>query len=760
MRHWLAAIGCALLGAASLRADGDSGDFLLTPMRLKDKEIVANDPTATITFGGDSDIITERGGWYCLGKAGYARLYGVGMRKNGEGTLRKDLDPAERVAYVEVVVGAASASNRGKEAALTLQLADDEPAQTLTFATPGEEGAQTTLAFRFDPAVEADYLALRSGPECGVIFEVARVAWAGASPGLAATWTVPGEVEAGADFLCSVNAITGGSGAYARVTWRFQGVTQTLLAAEGDLFAPVTFQAPAQDGDFTVTLEVEDSAGALLTQEIPVRVRPFSPPRNVAAEAVSRTGFRLTWEAPATGLTPEAYDIRVLDALHGESATVTLAPIWARESEGLWETVDPIALDAWAQGLECKACTLGTPAGWEGSLQVRTDSDGDWRSLLGLGDLHASFDLPAGAGRTLRVRAKGEEPPPRLTLSFQRRGEYLDVSLPTEGALRAYDVAGLPPGHTVRVELAARYRLNDGSLLTVSADPLSVALGAVPPLGLKADPSWETLALTWPEGAAEDGLTATLTFRAECPVAQTLPPGLYLTRVYLTGKTDAEPDLSAGKAVVLSNTSDQDIPLNGEADNYALVIEKDGEQTGWDFHLSGEEGEWVYPLVVPAHGELVIAHTKYPPLEMREGVVSYGGNALNFTDAHTVWLQHAGAIVNTLTPVKNAVVRLRADSLDDTLRAPLHAGLDTLPALYDPWATFTETRTLDSRTVTPDSPTYGYGNILAARPPEATRLWVEAVVHEGSGRSEATSATLWEAEPETEGRRGFRLILR
>ena len=743
-----AAALCALALAATLRAAGDSADFLLTPYRLRDGAVAANPSTSTITFGGPSDFVADRDGWAVFGERAYARPSGVALRKEGAGTLRKAFAPAERVAYVEVVCGTAATGARGKEASLSLRLADDVPAQTLAFVTPETEDGRTTVTFRLDPAAEADYLELASGPDCGVIFEVARVRWAEAPPPLAAAWAVPEAVTAGETFLCALNALSGGSGAYLRATWRFDGEERTLTGEA--LLDAVAFQAPTADGTHTVSLEVEDSSGATFAQEIPVRVRPFAPPRAVAADAITRTGFRLTWEAPAPGLTPEAYEVSVRDVLDGSAASADFAPLWASAGEGVWETVDPLGLDAATEGLACEGCVIETPEGWEGTLSVRTDGAAAWQTLLGIGGAHLRFDVEAGRGRTLQVRAEAEAPPAALTLRLTRSGRYAEARLPTKGQARVWSAEGLPPGREVRVSLGAAYRLDDGRAVTIYADELAVALAPIPPLGLANEPRWESLYLTWPAGAAADGLTATLTFRATCGLPQTLPPGLYLTRAYLSGG-----EVPAGKAIVLTNTTDRDIVLDGTAYTFEAWRAGAAEPKVWDFHLLDEADERICPTV-PARGELVLAHSRYLPLEVRPGVGTFGGAALNFTEDYTLTLLRDGVPVNALTPVRNAIVRLPADSLEGAVSHPLQAGLATLPALYDPWVDFSETRTLEAVTLTPDSAYYGYGNILSRRPKEATRIWAEAVVRQGEGRSETVSAVIWEESP----RRGFRLRLR
>ena len=81
--------------------------------------------------------------------------------------------------------------------------------------------------------------------------------------------------------------------------------------------------------------------------------------------------------------------------------------------------------------------------------------------------------------------------------------------------------------------------------------------------------------------------------------------------------------------------------------------------------------------------------------------------------------------------------------------------------LYDPWARFTETRLLQSRTHTPDDPYCGYGNLLDLLPAGASRLWVRAILHDGEADSAAATLTLWEEQSLIrDERHGFRLILR
>lgn len=762
-KHWVVAAIGAFGWALALCAAGDSADFLLTPEKISGGEIVPNTGKG-IKLGSASDPKREaRDGWYGVDGTSYcmARAGGVGLRKNGGSTLRKDFAEPERVAYVAVTCRTQSKSNLGKEASLSLRLADDEPAQTQTFETPAAVEASVTVTFRFDPAVEADCLALSSGADCGVIFEVARVIWEAEAPELAATFSVPEDVLAGETFLCALATLEGGAGEYARVTWRFEGQERTLLAAAGDdLMEAVAFTAPYTDGDTSVTVEVEDAAGTVKTWACPLHITPYAPPRDVTVRDVTRTGFRLTWEMPATGLTPVAYTIRVIDELYGTTGEALAAPAWLQEAETRWVVGEVWDLSAAAAGMACATCFLETDPAWKGVLSVRLAGEADWKPLVNIGGMHLGFDLPAAERVALELRAEGEEPPAWVRAQLPRVGNvYCDVALPTDAQRRDYTVTGLPPGRTVVVTLGAQCELNDGRRVTSNADAIAVTLEALPTLGLSADTRFEQVYFQWPEGAAEAGHTATVSFHAEVALPQATPPGLYLTRVYLTDKSAG----GTGKAIALTNTTDATISLDGNRYTLLATNTESAKTSEWDFHLTDDEtGDWVYPITVPARGEVVIAHTRYQPLEMRAGVYLYGGPALNFTPAYTLTLLRDGAPVNSLAPVQNAIVRQPGDDLAAApVATPVLSGMTTLSMLYDPWTRFTETRQLQARIYTPDDSYEGYGNLLDILPADATRLWVRAILHDGGADSAAATLTLWEKQPLVRDERpGFRLILR
>ena len=769
------AVALALAGAALCRASGDSGDLLATPF-LKDGS--PNRDAATIQLGKGSDPKTaaERDGWHsAAGGTCYARKTGVALGRKGGGILRRDLPEPERVGAVTVTCGAETESHRDQEATLVLALDETGEAWTRTFRTPAEAAGETEVSFILDPTVEATKIELRSGPDCGTIFEVRRVRWDAAPPPITPDADVPGIVAANETFTCSLVGATGGTGRYVRAEWAFQGETRVAEAApdaEGtlDLAAlkcPVSFTAPRYVGDYPLTLTVTDDAGAVGERVYVIRVSEFAPPTAITVSAITRTGFAVSWEAGRTGLAPIRTDLAVRDVRDARPVSAEIALTdWTQEDDARWALAGPIDLMPWTEGVALAAGAVLEIPGWGGSAEYAL-GDGAWRPLLTLGGgLFGGLSVRAGE-TALRLRVAADEaagPPTLARLSATLSAPLATVTHSADGQRRDHTFAGLPAAATLSLQISLVYRDSEGTLVAVAADPVEVRLLPVPPIaGWRLAEASRILTLTWPEGARADGLTVALDFRAECDVAHDLPPGLYLTRVCHHA---ANASRGTGKAIALTNTSDAPIALDGNT--YSLLLTRaSGTQATWDFHLLADDGDWVYPLVVPAHGERVLANRSSPILDLREEAVPCPSvPPLNFAAGATLTLLRDGAPVtvggaeNAIVAAGNAVSRLPADALAAPLTLAIADAATTLPALYAPWVAFRETRTLSSQTLpSPDASRVRYGEILDALPASARRAWVEVTVLQGDARSEPVVIDLW-ARPDAAPRPGFRLRLR
>lgn len=724
-----------LLLAPFLRADGDTGALLATPERLKGGELVPNAASSTIRLGSESDPLTgKRDGWSALnGAFCYARATGVGLRAEGQSVLWRPFEEPETVSTVTVVCGAESNGSRGEPLALTLSLGDREIA-TQTF-TIEEAGEARTVTFTF-PATEATDLRLSNAGE--KVFEVQRVSWYADLPPIEATIAVGG-ATVGDILTCSVSACTGGSGEYVRALWTFNGLSSAPVT---DLQTVVSFPCPARDGTYELTLEVVDTLGNSRTFTRDVRVYGFTPPAPTVS-AVTRTGFTLTWDRPASGVTPEAFSVSVS---RSGRLDVTLTPGWIRSGKA-WLT-PPLTLDDALDGLDADLILLTIPADWQGALKVLVGDAPAWRTLFNVTPgLFSGFSL--SPGQTFRLRAEGDAPPDALAFTAATGRTFWKREVPADGHRAEATVDGLPPGATVRVAVSARFRDADGILIAGDCPSFDVELLPIPRPVAALDGAgrihfdWDALGL-----APGETLALSLSLFAEVPAQAALPPGLYLTRILLTQS-------KAAKAIALTNTSPADIPLDGA---YTLTYGK----YDWDFYVKDAAGKDVHSLVVPAHGDLVIVSNQYRPADLREDVAFGTANALRYMkDAGPVTLLRDGAPVNALLPVMDAVVRLPADSLSGAAATPAAQDDPALDALYDPWPQPTPvTERLYARTLAPGTDTFTPGPYLSKRPAAATRVWAELRTLLDGGASEPLLIDLWARETLSAPKPGFRLRLR
>ncbi len=766
MRAWRRAAALfATLAACVLRADGDSGEALLTPTRYDgDHQIVENAPDGKLTLAS-ADCVKrpeERDGWGDGGtKRCYARRDGVGLLKNGESALLKTLEVPDFVTYVAVTVSVSTASAaKDKSLTLELKLRDDEPAVTQDFSFVGlGEDTPLTLVFAFEEGMNAEYFRLRNLDE-GNIFQVGRVVWKRHAPGIRGSVTVPSSVRVGAAFRCSLGELSGGSGNYVRAVFAFEGQSATQEPAMPGLSVP--FVAPDWDGSYPLTVTVWDDLGASVTLTEEIRVAAYAPPRNLRVTEASRTGFTLTWDIGP--LSPLEYHVSAVG--DPETLSPRWRPEWDAAGEGRFVTREPLELSTWTQG-EAATGFCRVP-GWEGTLEASPDGIA-WESLPRTGDLHAALTVGKATTQPLWLRATGAAPPASLSLVLTVGHVYRQVVKHADGQLRAVTFEGLPAGRELQAVVSASYPRASGGTILVDSEPLTVALEPIPAFQ-KAEWADGMLTLTWPEGS--ETLSGEFVAYAEREVPHALPPGLYLTRTCFTSSkgADGKPSgFGAGKGFVLTNTTSQPIHLKGT--NYSMQFRKDGGKAQyWYFTERVEDPETGkeeirYPYVVPAGGELAFSHGTYGLPEVREGTAV--ANFFSFTPEYAITLLRDAEPVNAMGCATNAIRRLAEDRLDRFEDTPLVAATPEMAPFYDAWTRLSEEEFL--RKLALDRPWDG-GNVsqmfldpktLAGGDlTDVTRIWAECAILDGASRSAPLAVELWVRERPTGSRRGFRLRLR
>lgn len=737
MGRWAALLILGLSLAPLLRADGDSGDLLATPQRYKDGALVDNEPSATIRLGSVSDpLVGKRDGWTALGGAYcYARLTGVGLRGDGKSILYRPFDPPETVSYVSVVCGAESAKSAiGKPLSLTLSLGGHEETQTFTIENPGET---RTVTFTFDPTEASD---IRLSNDGDTVFEVRRVSWYANLPPITVETTIS-SATVGGTIHCSIDSCSGGSGSYVRARWTFNGVTSTAI---DQLQSIAKFTAPDREGDYPLTLEIIDTLGNSRTFSYSVIVGADATVAYPIVSNVTRTGFTLSWDRPASGFSPEAFAVRVF---RSDLLNVTLTPEWSPAGDG-WNSPE-FSLDDALDGLDAQNVAVTVPKDWQGDLKYYV-GNGSWTPLLRVDDTFLSFAL--SPGQPFRFRVEKAKPPASLELNAGLSHTYEEEKIPLEGQKLTRTFTDLPAGKTVKVSITAHGRKDDGTLTYYNSPELSVPLLPIPVPSAIFDSSGR-IRFKWDSLALDPGEDPTISLRlfAETPAETALPPGLYLTRVLLTQN-------KAAKAIALTNTSASPIPLDGKT--YTLTY---GEND-WDFYVKDANNKNVHTLVVPAHGDLVIVANQYRPADLREGVAFATANAIRYLkDAGPVTLLRNGTPINKLTPVMDAVVRLPADSLTGATSTPAAQADPKIDALYDPWPQATSvTAPFYQDTYTPANRYLDTESLLTKRPEGATRVWAELRTTLNGSDSDPQILELWATPTTPSGtpRPGFRLRLR
>jgi hypothetical protein len=716
-----------------LFADGSSGDYLLSP----DFSV-----TGTKAFTGPSDSY-DRGGWYCIDPKGYARKNGVGLRANANGSLCYDF-PNNQLASVQtltVVCSTASSAAAKAENTLGVELTTstgENLSGSFSFFT-GSQGGTASTTFLLEESILVK--SLRFWNEGAQVFELGSVSWTSALPKLSVNYAVEESVRLGASFSIAVNDVSGGSGVYTSLSVSFNGFIHTV----SDPFFPVSFSfdAPSTSGDYPFEIVVKDDKGMESRVSGTIQVVPYASPCDLTASAITRDSFELTWQMDG-GVTPSAYTLEVEEQLTTTRATLVVTPDWTAESDQIFQSKTPFDLAPWTEGARVGSAFATVHGEIPTSFEMSLDGGETWVSKPFIGEKYLLNAIPAGAQQLLfRVKAENKTPPRYLTLELQqiqRTIETREIAVTAQQLQQV--VTGLTSGSSYSVKVSAHYKNADNSTAIRTSAPLIVTTQAFPAFTeVRNLADWEMLQLTWPK--EERNLRGEIRIFAERSLPRTVTPGVYLSRVLWIKSGGG---LSTAKAVALTNTTDRPIHLRGE---YVLkTVKRDtGKTYSWDFSDKSAGALSVYPHVIPAGGELILASEKYPPFDCREGVVCANVQALNFTGDWDVALVKGNTLQNSLTPQENAVICLAEDSLLETETFRITAEMPRLDALYEPWMALVETRLLRTFSVTQQGAStnslFDYAAMLENL--ESTRkVWAACRTTDGTSFSVPIEVLIWQ----------------
>ena len=698
-------------------------------------------------------------GWENLSaaKAALDRQGGVGLAANAASGMIRRFETPERLVSLAITCSTGGTTAAGKVHTVGVRFGAEAAFEALGSFETGAVGTQVTVSRIFEAPIEASEVAIVNLDTQSGYFEVAEVAWQDAfepiSVALAGT-----RLQQGVDMPlnAALSECSGGSGSYTRFSWSFAG--QTVETSTPSEVAP--FRTPLVDGTYTLGLEVEDSMGTVADFSWEVRVLPCAR-ADVGSFTVSnrtRFGFDFAWEQTYTQSISK-YVVRVGYA-EAAAATVSelLMPAWVQE-EGRWRLESPIALLPYTQGRSMTAYLL--PQHWEpGGLEVSLDGEA-WRAVFFYSTAQPRYvlgALPAGA-QVLDISTTAPSPPPFLRLCLNPASNTVaSVTLPAEGAERFVSFTNLPAGVPLTVSVYTHYDTDDGGTLAMYSGAFAVAATEVPPVAdFRFYPAAQALLLRWPEG--ESALPGEVSFYAQRLRAETLPEGLYLSRLYFAGAP-----LEVCKAIVISNTANYDIALDGR---YALLSATGSGESlreyTWDFSVSerDEAGEarLTYPYIVPAGGECLFyakGYTAPPGAENFPLAYGVSTEVLRYLNAaYTLSFLKDGQPRASLTPQKNAVLRLQGGSTEvyealDVPESPL-----TLPALETPWALPNPQVKLGTLTFASGPSQMPDCSAYLAQTEGFVRIWAQARLRDGSAYSEPRTLVLWE-QPR---RRALRLRL-
>lgn len=683
-------------------------------------------------------------------KACKARATGIGIasasNKDGTGAsaMLCTFTDAQPMTQLKITV-VASTSTAAKASKLVLGVTlNDGDIATQTFSFGGETNTSQTFLFAYDEVQSVSTLVIsnESSYASSYIYEVQSVEWSSSfDPITVETQLSSTVVSCGTTFYPTLVSISGGTGVYSSITWTFNGASYSIDASDYANVA-TSLVAPDEEGSFDLTLTIEDSAGNVGTFTYPITVSSAAALTNLVASDITLSGFTLSWDL-GSSLIPTSYKATVQEV--PTSLSIPFAPHWTQTSEGVWES-DDVSLFAYTAGRATKSGSYLRYSTTGATISYSTDAGANWTSAtqveteLPVDVPYYTFAMAEGDDQRLRLRVESTTLPDAFTIVYlcEVYSETVEVTSASQGQGHTATFTDLPKGRTYKVSLIATFADDLGSYTSA---PLTVSLQSIPTFeSVTLIPMTNTLTFGWP--TTDETYTPCVKLWYRKIRAHTLPEGLYLSRVYYTlSGTDRE----LCKAIVLTNTSLADISLKG----YTLTRTYTGsdgteKSVAWDFSTTAD-GTTTYPTV-PASDEVMLYCTSSSgnaPQQALENLIATNKSALNFTDASTLTLSYSGTAINSLTPVKNALVVLEEDSISST-----------------------ETYTVTSSAQPPSKLTYHWSNLIedvyhtTLHPailgqirlryyiedyaPERTySLWAECYTKMDSTYSPIQTATLW-----------------
>ncbi len=573
------------------------------------------------------------------------------------------------------------------------------------------------------------------------LFTVQTVRYRSTPEPVNVTPSIPDIVFCRETLHCGLENISGGSDDYTSAIWTFNGEERILAADE--LLELVTFTAPSTDGNYPLTLMIEDAEHGCTFFNYSVEVRAYTAATNLTASDVTRDSLTLSWDLLAGG-DPTHFRVQVAPHNAEDNFSLELSPTWTAVDgeKNMWQLDGILPIADWAKGRALSLAYLQVN-GWKGKAEVLRDGTETWEEKIVASTL---IFLPI-SGENLSLRVIAEEPPETLTAVCGFKTWIVDKEVPTGSGNRSTSIEGLSAGTTYDLFVNTTYTRDDGTTVTRGSAPLTLTTEAIPTFtAWSIGQALPSISLTWDEKVAD--LPAQISFWAEVDTEHTLPDGLYLSRILLAGKDD-DLTLPTAKAIALSNTSRSPIPLNGQ---YSLRASRPRTQaeinagktdpvtTTWDFSVK-VDGKTSYPHTIPPGGELLLFAQRYTHPE--DAVTTTSAALAYLTPAYTLSLYHNDTPINTLTPKINAVTRLVDDALSAT-STPIKDVTSLPTALTDPWCSPTTTRYCSGQVIQPNN---GYAFFLYApfMPPKETlhHFWATAHIFDNTGTSAPITLDLY-----------------
>lgn len=647
---------------------------------------------------------TGEGNWTnAFTKPCKARANGIGIAPaatGGQSGMKYTCPEGEtetiRQLTITCMASGTGAAKAAKIHTLGITFNNQEESLEESFSFGGEVDTPHTIVFTLEEPIPLSTLTITNETDQAnntSLFEINKVEWQADLPEITAKFFVNSAVALNVPVSAELYSVSGGTGKYTEYSFTFNGTTIFTEPYGGTIM----FDTPTVTGVYPFILTVVDSAGTTLTVTKEITINPYVAPINLQASDITRTGFTITWDQPISSAVT-AYEAKISpNPLYHIPPAIT--PKW-ESIDGGWQLKTPIDLSSFAKSSTI-VVTVTAP-GWEeahadnpdfkGVIYNSSDGGETWECLRHLDNFWSVGNLSAEKP-TILLRTDEATPPESLvfTLTFS---PITKQSVEATGEKHTMTLTDLPPGQNYSVSINALYEKDDGKILRVGSDPIEVALLPIPTLAsVKANARFCSLTFTWPTG--EEHLRCCCDLYEKRIIKYDFEPGLYLSRVYFTKKTTGT-DLSAGKAIVISNTTTEDIHLDGSY-TYSITKNETGTVYSWDFSEKVEnedDGEetLIYPYTVPAGGELIFYSSTYPPFDVREGAIPTTKQAVhNLTPDYTLSLSKDDTPCNTLAPQKNAIVRLKKNSITEVETTAITSTSTSLDNFYTPWVKLYET---------------------------------------------------------------------